>query len=58
MFKGTQKKIIVMQGTGSSMFETAYFILKKDAERSRFGEKDMISEANRIIRENMLEEVK
>lgn len=45
--------MIVVQGTGSSMFETAYFVLKKDAEKRRYGERDMIGEANRIINENI-----
>ena len=59
MLKGTQKKMIVVQGTASSMFETVYFVLKRDAEKSsRYGEKDMIGEANRIISENMLEPTK
>ena len=50
MLKGTQKKMIVVEGNTGSMFETVYFVLKRDAEESgRYREKDMISEANRIV---------
>ena len=56
MLKGTQKKMIVVEGNTGSMFETVYFVLKRDAEESgRYREKDMISEANRIINENSIE---
>mgnify|MGYP006966488056 CR=1 FL=1 len=51
MLKGCQKKIIVMKNTGSPMFDEAYFILSENALRAHASERDMISEANRIIRE-------
>lgn len=52
MLKGCQKKIIVMKNTGSPIFEEAYFILSENAQRAHTSERDMISEANRIIRES------
>ena len=51
MLRGCQKKIIVMKNTGSPMFDEAYFILSENALRAHASERDMINEANRIIRE-------
>lgn len=51
MLKGCQRKIIVMKNTGSPMFDEAYFVLSENALRAHASERDMISEANRIIRE-------
>ncbi len=51
MLKGCQKKLIVMKNTGSPMFDEAYFILSENALRAHASERDIINEANRIIRE-------
>jgi hypothetical protein len=50
--KGCSRQMIVLNGTGSSMFETAYFIIKNDADMHRCSHGDMMREANRIIEEN------
>ncbi len=62
MFKGCQKQMIVLRGTGSEIFDEAYFILKnggrvregslkKDSASERTA---MLLEANRILEENRL----
>lgn len=52
MLKGCQRKIIVMKNTGSSIFEEAYFVIRETATKAHISEIDMITEANRIIKEN------
>ena len=54
VYRGTQKRMIMLKNTGSEIFEEAYFILKEKTEKSRIGENDMVREANRIIDENLL----
>ena len=64
MFKGYQKQMIVLRGTGSEIFDEVHFILKKGGESSnRYGSEQkysrseqsaMLLEANRIIEENRL----
>lgn len=54
IYKGTQKKMIMLKNTGSEYFEEAYFIIKDEGTRTSKGtccENDMIKEANRIISE-------
>ena len=47
MIKGCQKEMIVMQTQDSAVFESAYFILRR--QRVTSGKADMLAEANRII---------
>lgn len=54
MVKGCQRRIVMLRGTGSGMFEEAYFILKP--EKTDLPEQLMIVEANRIIAEHALAE--
>lgn len=55
MFDGAEKKVIVLKNTGSGYFEEAYFIVKeKSKQRQKPTDSDMIKEANRIIRENLI----
>lgn len=54
MLKGYQRKLIMLQTHGSDLFETAYFILKEDAEHRRPDQSEMLSEAKRIVEENSL----
>lgn len=54
MIKGCQKKIIMINDTGSDMFEQAYFIVKDEAQGAVCSKNDMIREANRIIENNLL----
>ena len=48
--KGCARQMVVLNGGSGSVFETAYFIVKANAEDVNRG--DMMQEANRIIREN------
>ena len=47
MIKGCQREMIVMQTQDSTLFESAYFILRRQAPPC--GKTDMLAEANRII---------
>ncbi|MCI5514081.1 MAG: hypothetical protein MR471_08195 [Clostridia bacterium] len=53
MIKGCQRKMIMIRGTGGSIYETAYFVMKPEGEYSAFAEGDMVKEALRIIGENI-----
>ena len=46
MIKGAQKKMIVVKTSKSSVFEEAYFVLRRESIAS---EADMVSEASKII---------
>ena len=54
MIKGCQKRIIMLNDTGSDLFEQAYFIVKDKEITSHISKPDMIREANRIIENNLL----
>lgn len=47
MIKGCQREMIVMQTQDSALFESAYFILRR--QKTASGKTDMLAEANRII---------
>lgn len=47
MIKGCQREMIVMQTQDSAVFESAYFVLRK--ERRGAAKTDLLVEANRII---------
>lgn len=47
MIKGCQREMIVMQTQDSTLFESAYFILRR--QRVPSSKQDMVAEANRII---------
>ena len=47
MIKGCQREMIVMQTQDSALFESAYFILRR--QKVPQGKQDMVAEANRII---------
>ena len=49
MVKGINKQMIVLRIEGNRIYESACFILKNEVIRSRESEKDMLSEANRIL---------
>lgn len=60
MLKGCRKQMIVLRGTGSEIFDEAYFILKKnDDDRKYRGQERsaMLLEANRILEENRLDDI-
>ncbi len=52
IYKGCQKRMIMLKNTGSDIFEEAYFILKENKNRGYTSENDMIKEANRIVSDN------
>ena len=54
MLKGTQKRMVVLRTADSSLFETAYFILR-DAPTSDppTPQHSMLEEANRILESNL-----
>lgn len=47
MIKGCQREMIMMQTGDSPLFESAFFILRRQKPPS--GKMDMLTEANRII---------
>ena len=47
MLKGIQKNVMVVKLTGSPVFESAFFVIRRDAKEPKQGE--MVREANRII---------
>ena len=53
IYKGCQKKMIIIKNPGSRFFEEAYFILKEDQGEDERDMKDMVEEANRIISKNI-----
>jgi len=52
MIKGCQRKMVVVKGQDKSIFETAYFVLRREQESKRLRESDILSEATRIINES------
>ena len=56
MIRGCQKKILFVEGNENSPFETAYFVLRKDAESGASGEDDIVRAADMIINERLPEE--
>ncbi len=51
MLRGCQKQMIVLQTEQSSVFESAFFVLRR--ENPSVGVDDMLAEANRIIGEGV-----
>lgn len=47
MLRGCKRNMIVLRGTGSDLFEEAYFVVKEEAEKRSAS--DMLAEAERII---------
>ncbi|MBR4874189.1 MAG: hypothetical protein IKV00_10175 [Clostridia bacterium] len=54
MLKGYQKRLIMMPTRESQLFESAYFILRKDSHPKSPTKNEMLSEATRILEENAL----
>lgn len=52
MIKGAQKQMIVLRTGTSKYFEEAYFVLKGGINPSRGDRTDILSEANRILKES------
>lgn len=56
MLRGCQKQMIVLQTVESSLFETAFFVLRR--ENTSVGADDMLAEANRIVGQGSLHKKK
>ena len=50
--RGYQRRVVLLKNIGSALFEEAYFVMRSDEAAEGKTEKDMICEADRIIREN------
>ena len=53
MIKGCERRILQVNGGETSLFESAYFVLKKSAEQREDSHTDMLKEANRIIESSL-----
>ena len=58
MLKGSQRRLIMMSTKGSPLFESAYFILRKDTDGHAPTQNEMLLEATRILEENALPQKK
>lgn len=47
--RGCQRQIIMLRGTDSQIFDEAYFLLRKDFDRSRGEEGELVREAERLV---------
>ena len=54
MLKGYQRRLIMMPTKGSPLFETAYFILRKETDVKAPNQNEMLCEATRILEETTL----
>jgi len=54
MLKGYQRRMIMMPTKGSSLFETAYFVLRHEVAEKQPTQNEMLCEAMRILEENAL----
>ena len=52
MIKGAQKQMIVVRTGNSPYFDEAYFVLRRDIRPERQATQDILSEADRILRES------
>lgn len=46
--RGCERRIIMLKGTDSEIFDEAYFLLRKDFKNEE-GDAEMVSEAKRIV---------
>lgn len=53
IYKGCEKRMIMLKNTGSELFEEAYFILNTKKSNT-VTSNDMIKEANRIVADNSI----
>ena len=54
MYKGYKRKVVVVRDTKSSLFESAYFVLRENSESHSVS--DMMKEASKIIKEKTAED--
>lgn len=50
--KGAQRRMVQMRIGNSRYYEEALFIVRRDLPKIRFPEREMLAEANRILRES------
>ncbi len=58
MLKGYQRRLIMMPTKSSPLFESAYFILRRETEERAPSQNEMLSEATRILEEHALPQKK
>ena len=51
MIRGINKRVVMLKLEGNRIYESACFVVRRDVERKREEEKDMLKEANRILSE-------
>jgi len=51
MIKGINKRVVMLKLDGNRVYESACFVVRRDVERRREEERDMLKEANRILSE-------
>ena len=51
MIKGINKRVVMLKLEGNRVYESACFVVRRDVERRREEERDMLKEANRILSE-------
>ena len=56
--KGTQRQVVVVKTEKSRWFEEVFFVVRREARRTRASESEMLIEANRILRESLRGEEK
>ena len=49
MLKGCQRKMVIVPGKDKELFETAYFVLRRESQNRTLRHRDLLEEANRII---------
>ena len=50
--KGSQRRMVQMRIGNSRYYEEAFFIVRRDLPRVNFPEREMLAEADRILRES------
>lgn len=50
--RGCERKIIMLKGTDSEIFDEAYFLLRRDFEGRGRREEEIVREAQRIVDKN------
>ncbi len=56
--KGAQRQVVVIRAEKNSWFEEVFFVVRREARRTRASESEMLVEANRILRESLRGEEK
>lgn len=51
--QGFEKRVFFLKSTDSKIFDEAFFLVKEEKEAVKIEQKDMITEANRIIEESL-----